>query len=224
MRLCLASSVFAAVLTLAACGDPVPSAPDTRQLGAGGDGPASQVLPGLRPVPLPPGVPPSTAVQLAPAGDDTALALWVQDGTVQSAVYRPGAGWTPATPLEDIYGQASDAQLATSGQGSALALWRHTVGRIESLRFSRYEEGRGWSTPDVVPGALPRPRPAGAPPRLPAEGAPELVMDAEGNAVARWPSGFDAEEAQIARYEPGRGWTRAHSEPLAAVPGSVAPR
>jgi hypothetical protein len=101
-------------------------------------------------------------------------------------------------------------------------MWRHTVGSIHSLRFSRFESGTGWSLPDVVPGALPRPDsdgPAGA------QDALRLQMDAAGNVTAQWPSGFAANEMQAADYLAGRGWDRAVSERLAsASSASPAPR
>ncbi|HEY8359885.1 MAG TPA: hypothetical protein VIL30_20710, partial [Ramlibacter sp.] len=109
---------------------------------------------------------------------------------------------------------ASKPQLAGNGQGVALAVWQHTVGSIQSLRFSRYDSTSGWSVPDVMPGALPRP-----PSRLPqgAAAAPQLHMDAQGNAFAQWPSGFADNEVQTARYVAGQGWTRALSEPVTAT-------
>src|SRR5690606_19381360 len=86
--------------------------------------------------------------------------------------------------------------------------WQHTVGKIHSLRFSRYEAGTGWSVPDVVPGALPRPPGQAVP--------PQLRMDAAGHAYARWPSGFDENEMQAARFVAGQGWGRVVSEPTSA--------
>lgn len=204
---------------LVGCGGE-PVGPDTRQLGAREARPAVDQL---VPIPLPRGLPPRTSVQLASVGDDAALAVWVEDGTVLAAGYERGAGWTAPLPLEDIYGVATDVQLASSGRGTALALWRHTVGRIESLRFSRYVQGLGWSEPDVLPGALPRPRVADAVPGLAGPNAPRLQMDALGNAIARWPSGFAPAEVQVARYLADRGWTRPQGEPVAAAPSLPPP-
>jgi hypothetical protein len=212
-----------ASLLLAACKDaPAPPAAgvnpnDTSVLGSA-RGP--QPTPGAlrdasgRPVPAPP-LPRETPAQMALVAPDTALALWIEDGRAVSAAWTPSFGWSAAQPLERIFGQASDGQLASNGRGEAMALWRHTVGNIESLRFSRYEAGRGWTTPDVMPGALPRSRPPGAAAGRPAEGAPRLTMDPAGNAVAQWPSGFDERQFQTARFEAGRGWTRAESQPMA---------
>jgi hypothetical protein len=164
---------------------------------------------------MPPALPAGTQAQLVRAKGDTALAVWVQDNHVVAATWTAAAGWGPAQPLEDIFGEASEPQLASDGRGSALALWRHTVGSIQSLRFSRFD-GNGWSVPDVMPGALPRPRTAHA-------AAPRLRMDAQGNGYAEWPSGFDAQQVQTARYVPGQGWSRATSEVASASSASPAP-
>jgi hypothetical protein len=170
-----------------------------------------------------PALPASTTARLVRSGPDTGLAVWVQDGHAVAASYAAASGWSQPQPLEQIYGQASDAQLASNGHGAAIALWRHTVGNIESLRFSRFDAATGWSEPDVMPGALPRPRPASAAPGREAAGAPRLRMDADGNAFAEWPSGFDAQATQTARYVAGQGWSRALSEPVASASPAARP-
>lgn len=219
---------------LAACGDAAPPVPPTVStepgnptavLGGQGAGPragATLVDATGRAIPSP-ALPRNTTAQLVRSGPDSALAVWVQDGRVVTASYAPANGWSPAQPLEEIHGRASDPQIASNGQGVALALWRHTVGNIRSLRFSRFDAASGWAVPDVMPGALPRP--AGEPAQAGAAGhAPQLHMDAQGNAFAQWPSGFDPGEVQTARYVAGHGWTRALSEPVtAAAPASAEP-
>jgi hypothetical protein len=154
---------------------------------------------------------PNPAAQLVRTGPDAALALWVQGNHVVAANYTGAAGWSVPQPLEEIYGEASDARLAGNGQGAAMAVWRHTVGNIQSLRYSRFETTAGWGVPDVMPGALPRPHSEGP------GAAPQLRMDAQGQVTAEWPSGFAPGETQTARYVPGQGWSRALSEPVAAA-------
>jgi hypothetical protein len=168
----------------------------------------------------PPPAGPGTQARMVRSGADAALALWLRDGQVVASSYEPARGWSAAQPLEQIYGQASDPRIASNGQGQALAVWRHTVGAIQSLRYSRFEPAAGWSPPDVVPGALPRPAAEGPPGR----NAPRLEMDAAGNVSAQWPSGFDAAEVQVARYTPGQGWTPAASQKVdpTAKPASAA--
>lgn len=213
-------ALIAVALALAAC-----DGAETRNHTAvmGGSAP-SQAQPTLvdakgRPIPQP-SLPPGTTAHATRSGNETALAVWVQEGHVVAASYSPGSGWSTAQALEQIYGVASDPQLASNGKGMAMAVWRHTVGNIQSLRFSRYEPGAGWSLPDVMPGALPRSPTPGAPP---GQGAVRLEMDARGNVVATWPSGFDANEVQTARYVDGQGWTRAESLQAAAPRPGAAP-
>lgn len=193
----------------------------TSVLGSNGVGPQSAASAPLKAanglaIAPPPGLPASTRVQMVRTKAGMALGVWVQDGHVLAATWTPAAGWAAAQPLEEIFGDASDPQLASDGRGSALAMWRHTVGSIESLRFSRFD-GTSWSVPDVMPGALPRPRSAHA-------AAPRLRMDAQGNGYAEWPSGFAANEVQSARYVPGQGWSHATSVLASASNASPAPR
>lgn len=168
-----------------------------------------------------PAVPANTPAQTLRSGDESAVSVWVQEGHVMASSWTPGTGWTKPQPLEQIYGQASDPQLASNGAGAALTVWRHTVGTIQSLRFSRFDAAGGWSAPDVVPGALPRPAVTG----VANADAPRLQMDAQGNVLAEWPSGFGPGETQEGRFVAGQGWTvseRLASAP-SALPGSPAP-
>ena len=165
----------------------------------------------------PPPVPAGTRPQMARSADDAALAMWVQDGHVLASQWTRAGGWTAPQALEQIYGESSDPEIASNGKGAAMAVWHHTVGNIHSLRFSRFDPSTGWTPPDVLPGALPRPTVAGGPP---GQNAAQLRMDAEGNVVAQWPSGFHANEMQTARYSAGGGWSSAASEPVASAPSA----
>lgn len=168
-----------------------------------------------QPIPAPP-APPGARPRMARTAGDGALAVWISDTQVMSATWTRSAGWTLPQPLERIYGEASDVQLAGNGQGQAMAVWQHRVGNVHSLRFSHYGPD-GWSVPDVVPGALPQPDVAGM---APDQGVPQLQMDAQGAVVARWPSGFHANELQSARYTPGAGWSRPATEAVASAPSA----
>jgi hypothetical protein len=213
---------WAALLLLAAllagCGDAHRN--DTAVLGGQGQRGAQDAGTALldgdgRPVPAPPAAK-DARVRTVRSGEQAALAAWIADQHVVASAWTPGAGWNAPEPLERIHGEASDVQLASNGHGQAMAVWHHRVGNIHSLRFSRFD-GKGWSQPDVLPGALPRPAVAGTPP---GEDAPQLTMDAQGNVTARWPSGFRANEVQVARYTAAEGWSRATSEPLASAPSA----
>lgn len=215
---------LAAGLALAACRDRPAAPPDpgahnpTAVLGSYGPAQSARIAPPLtdahgRVIPRPAPAP-GVAAEVARSGDETALAVWTRDGRVLAAAYAPGTGWSEGVALEQIHGQASDPQLAANGQGSAMAVWRHTVGSIQSLRFSRFHAATGWSEPDVLPGALPRPHLAS---RGGDANAPQLEMDERGNVVATWPSGFAAGEVQTARYTEGEGWSRAVGEPVTSA-------
>ena len=167
----------------------------------------------------PPPAPAQARPQLARIGDDAAVAAWIAEDHVVASRWTRAAGWTPAEPLERIYGQSSEVEVVGNGQGQAMAVWHHRVGNIHSLRFSRLE-GQAWSLPDVVPGALPRPPVSGT---MPGDTAPRLQMDAQGAVLAQWPSGFQANERQVARYTPGTGWSSAASEPVASAPSASPP-
>lgn len=171
----------------------------------GGYGPAPSAASA---VPAPP-APRGARIELAPADGETTLALWEDRGTVYASRHTRAAGWEPARPLEDIGGDASNLRLASNGNGVAMAIWQHTVGRIESLRYSRWEAAGGWSTPDVMPGALPRPRqPGKTAGGLVEDATARVEVDGQGNARAQWLSGFGQDQVQASTYVPGEGWAR----------------
>lgn len=210
-----------AVLTLAAaaacgiagCGDDIGRPGSHTSVMGGSDGKARQERPAImdargREIP-PPRRPARAMARVVAAGEESALAVWIQDSRAVAAAYSPRTGWSAARPLEEIYGEASDPELVANTAGAGMAVWRHTVGSILSLRFSHFDPVAGWTVPDVMPGALPRP---------PGRASPlELHMDAAGNVTAQWPSGFDAHEMQLSRFAPGQGWSRAVSESLATA-------
>jgi hypothetical protein len=215
------AALLAAALALAGCRDAQVEGKHTAVLGN-----STPALPTLtdgsgQQIPAPP-APANAQAQVARTGDDSALAVWLQEGHLVASSWTRASGWSAAHPLERIYGDASAPQLASNGKGVAMAVWHQRVGNIHSLRFSRFDAATGWSAPDVLPGAFPRPSAAGSPP---AQYAPQLQMDAQGNVAAQWPSGFRADEMQAARYSAAEGWSRAASAPAAPAPrASPAPR
>jgi hypothetical protein len=175
--------------------EPVAShANNTAVLGSYGQAPATAGAA----LPRPP-APAGSSVATSALGDGQALALWTQEGRMFGARYAPTTGWTDVHALEQIRGDAGDPQLAGNGHGEALAVWRHTLGQIESLRYARFDAASGWTTPDVVPGVLPRHASTGA--------APRLQVDAEGHATLQWPSAFLAGTLQVSRFDPASGWS-----------------
>lgn len=206
---------------------------DTSVLGGYGTGPARSADArhtegGLadawgRGIPTPP-VPRNTAADTALVGPATALAVWEEQNRVMATRYTRERGWETPQPLEQIAGQASNSRLASNRTGVAMAIWQHTVGRIDSMRYSRYEEGRGWSPPDVMPGALPRQRqPGKTAGGLVDEAAPRIEVDAEGNARAQWLSGFNESQLQASTYVRGEGWARPIDLPVQTTASAAAP-
>ncbi|WP_325111326.1 hypothetical protein [Ramlibacter sp.] len=211
-----AAGLLVLALACAGCGE---RGGDTAVLGGNGGDEAARSASDRRALEVPPPpAPAGTPAQVVRTGEDTALAVWVQDSHVVSAAYGRAGGWSDARALEEIYGTASDAQLAGNGRGAAMAVWRHTVGNIQSLRFSRFDTASGWTAPDVLPGALPRPHAEGA---TDDQDAPQLTMQQDGSVTARWPSGFAEGEEQLARYTPGQGWSPPVAAPLASAQGSA---
>jgi hypothetical protein len=192
-------------------------ASNTAVLGGFGAPPAATVDPAGQ-APAPPAPRGSKAV-VAAGNEETTLALWDEQGRVMASRHTRAGGWEQAVPLEDIAGDASNLRLAGNRNGVAMAIWQHTVGSIESLRYSRWEEATGWTPPDVMPGALPRATQPGKTAGNAVDAAAvELDVDALGNARAQWRSGFDASQLQASTFVPGEGWSRAIDLPVAAAP------
>jgi len=171
-----------------------PSSTAAAEAGVTSSAPAA---PARSPYPPPP-APAGAAVASIHDGKG-AIAVWIFKDLVHGARYTPAAGWVEAGPLEEIAGTASDLQLAGNGKGDAMAVWRHTVGSIHSLRFSRFESDTGWSVAGVVPGMLPRGVASGP--------TPVLQVDPIGNANLQWPSGFSDVAMQSTRFIEARGWS-----------------
>jgi hypothetical protein len=159
---------------------------------------------------IPPPPAPRTAVaRVAYDSPESVLAAWIDQGVVLASRYTRTTGWSLPVALERIGGDATELALASNGHGVAMALWRHSVGQVDSLRYSRFEAPAGWGTPDVLAGALPRrPQPgAGGGTRVSPAAVPRLEIDARGNAQAQWQSGFDRNQLQASRFVAGQGWT-----------------
>jgi hypothetical protein len=217
----MSQRAFTGLLLAAACAAglgcrdrPAPAAQGSDTAVLGGSG---QANPPAAPASVPgPVVPRNATPDIAITGLSRAVAVWEQDGLVMASRYDMTSGWSTPEPLERIGGEASSAKVASNGRGFAMAIWRHSVGRIDSLRFSRYDESRGWSTPDVMPGALPRPRQPGKTAGGKVEqAAPRIEVDAHGNVRAQWPSGFDDAQVQVSTFVRGEGWARPVDVPLA---------
>jgi hypothetical protein len=179
--------------------------PDTAVLGGYGNAPPA--APALPAPPIP--ITARASLRMAQDGPDSGLAMWIDlSHHVNAARWTRATGWQPAQTLETIRGDASEVAIGANAGGVAMAVWRHTLGEVESLRWSRYVASEGWSTPDVLPGALPRRHVIGEITKTQPPAAPRIVVDDQGNAYAEWASGFASQQLQSARFAAGQGWSK----------------
>ena len=98
-------SVSLAALALGGCRDRPAATSNTAVLGGYGNAPARTEprLTDARGEPIaPPPVPAGTQPQLVRSGDESALAVWVQDGHVVASAFARPTGWSAPRPLEEI--------------------------------------------------------------------------------------------------------------------------
>lgn len=95
---------------------------------------------------------------------------------------------------ESIGSDGSEARLAVSASGSAVAVW---VG-YDGVWTNQYTPGAGWEMPQVVDGT--------------AETyaiEPDVAIDPSGNAVAVWQAGGTPAAIMASSFAPGSGWEAA---------------
>ena len=109
--------MLVAGLIAAGCRDAGMARNDTAVLGASRpDAESGSPLPVLTDVhgntiPAPPAAA-GARPQMASSGDESALAVWVQDSHVVAAAWTRATGWSSPEPLERIYGHSSEPRLA----------------------------------------------------------------------------------------------------------------
>jgi len=118
--------------------------------------------------------------EVAVDGDGNAVAVWYQSDeerfNIWSNRYTAATGeWGTADPIEDVAGNAIRPQVAVDPSGNAVAVWEQSSDRRVIVYSNR-------STPDGVWGAA---RPIDADHAGDAK-APQVAVDAGGNAVAVW--------------------------------------
>ncbi|MCH6583386.1 MAG: hypothetical protein IH808_10290, partial [Proteobacteria bacterium] len=99
------------------------------------------------------------------------------DGTTNSIWanhYTPSSGWGNASMIETGRGLAYAPQLAMNTSGNAVAVWVQKDGMAYSIWANRYTAGSGWGNASMIETG------AGS------AAVPQVVMDANGNAVAVW--------------------------------------
>jgi hypothetical protein len=114
-------------------------------------------------------------------------------GTLYAARFVQGQGWQAPDPL---WSSAVRIPLfvAADEAGGAMAVWVELVAAFPetSVYASRYVPGQGWQTADLVSDA-------GYP------DDPVVDVDADGNALVAWRTGFD-KNVSARRYIVGAGW------------------
>jgi len=130
-----------------------------------------------------------------------ALVWWVRgdgEGSVAESAFRPAGGtWQAATDLPAEWGSPGSLSIALDARGDAVAVWEHLAGPNHVVVSAFRPAGRRWETPQDI--------------SAPSSGAtsPELVMNARGDAIAVWNSGYFTSSAlQAAVRTPGKGWGR----------------
>ena len=119
-------------------------------------------------------------------------ATWVGCTDGDKNGLEPGVySWTFEEPIGS---DASEARLAVSASGSAVAVW---VG-YDGVWTNQYTPGAGWEMPQVIDGT--------------AETyaiEPDVAIDPSGNAVAVWQAGGTPAAIMASSFAPGSGWEAA---------------
>ena len=120
-----------------------------------------------------------------------AAAVWVQMDSTQntygiwSSRLEPGAGWGAAVQVErGNVGPTYAPGIAIDDRGYAVAAWQQSDGKRVDVRASRFTPGLGWGQASRLErgkGDL---------------GAPQVTMDAGGNALVVWPR-FHLERSEL---------------------------
>jgi len=105
--------------------------------------------------------------------------------------------WGPPVLAESVPGSISDMQIASDGNGNAMAVWVRDDGTALSIGANRYVAGSGWEV-EVL---------------LEFDSAqalnPQVAMDASGNAIVVWRQTFNGTYDIFARrYAAGSGWEK----------------
>ena len=153
--------------------------------------------------------------QVAINASGQAMAVWVQMDSAQgtygiwSSRLEPSAGWGAAVQVErDNTAPTYAPGIAINDRGHAVAAWQQSDGRRVHVRASRFTPGFGWGRASRLKrgeGDL---------------GAPQVAIDAGGNATVVWPRfHLNRSELWASVHVVGGTWDRALR--IEAVPGYV---
>lgn len=119
------------------------------------------------------------APDVAVDASGNALAVWYQRDPTRNNIwfsrYVRGGGWGTATLVEMQDTEARFPRIAVDAKGNALAVWHQVQGSVLVVWANRYTSEEGWGTASVIQSN-----------DTEAASAPQIVMDAAGNALAVW--------------------------------------
>jgi hypothetical protein len=144
--------------------------------------------------------PNTSDVQVAVTPDGNAVAVWHEyNGSytnVWANVFTLGTGWGTAQQLQvsNTHDEV-EPKVAVNGQGDAAVVWTEHTGVRADIWYRRYTAGNGWGTPTQLSASN-----VGQ-----ANYAPQVAMNANGDAVFSW-ANYDAGDYAVwARYFPANG-------------------
>jgi hypothetical protein len=123
---------------------------------------------------------PASLPRIAMDAGGNAIAIWQQSDNARDNIYvnrySASNGWGDATLLEtNDTGRAIEPQISMDAAGNAVAVWQQFDGTRYSIWARRYDASAGWGVPQAI--------------ETNDDGdatAPQVAVDATGNAVAVW--------------------------------------
>lgn len=142
--------------------------------------------------------------QVAIDSSGNAIAVWQQRNLngrddIWANRYTAGSGWGTASLIEAGAFDAGNPQLGIDASGNVIAVWWQSDGSRNNLVSNRYVPATGWGTAELIEtensGDV---------------SAPQIAIDASGNAVAVWArSSIGSYNVWANRYAAGTGWGNA---------------
>jgi len=117
----------------------------------------------------------------------------------------PPRTWGTAEPIETNKGDANAPQIAMDSSGNAIAVWYQHDGTNNRIYANLYNVDKGWDPAPAKPIEINKED----------ANAPQIAMDANGDAIAVWTQ-FDGAYYNIYanRYVAGEGWDPTLAEPI----------
>lgn len=137
------------------------------------------------------------------AGEPLAAAVTLQFRTADGT-------WKAARLLETSNaGHAYATQISMNANGSAVVVWQQDDGARSNIWSSRFVPGSDWTPAELIENSVNSGE------------APDVAVDAEGNAIAVWAQFDGLRRIWSNRYTPGAGWGAAQTlQPAGIVLGN----